>query len=83
MRAPASIVAPSICEKARIWTLSPTVTPGPNTTLGSITTSRPIFVSAQRKTVLGRDQRRPAVERRGAIALLQDRFDARELGRAY
>jgi hypothetical protein len=47
------MVAPSTWLKARMQTRSPMLTPGPNTTLGSITLSRPISVSWANHTVSG------------------------------
>ena len=52
-RAPLPTCAPSRCEKARIVAPSATVTPGPNTTFGSMVTSLPNLVSAERNTVSG------------------------------
>ena len=46
-------VAPSIWEKARMVTPSPTSTPGPKKTFGSTTTSRPSLVSLLKYTVSG------------------------------
>ena len=51
--APPATRAPSRCEKAWIIAPSSIATPGPITTCGSIRTSRPIFVSYDRKTVSG------------------------------
>ena len=58
--APLPTCAPSRCENERITAPSSTVTPGPNTTLGSTVTSRPSLVSARRNTVSGATSVTPA-----------------------
>ena len=50
---PVEMIAPSMCEKARMVAPSAIFTPGPNTTCGSIVQSRPSSVSAENHTLSG------------------------------
>ena len=60
--------------------MSATVTPGPNTTLGSTTTSRPSLVSAQRNTVSGAISVAPSSIARRRSRSCISRFGGGQLG---
>ena len=79
--APEAIRAPSIWLKARIVTLSATLTPGPKTTFGSIETSRPICVSCAKNTVSGAISVAPPSHRRARAAVLELAPRPRRAGR--
>ncbi len=69
-------------QKAWIVAPSPTVTPGPKTTLGSIVTSRPTTVSCANQTVSGATSVTPGRHHRGAGPRLPRRLDGGEFGAA-
>ena len=77
--APPATRAPSRCEKARITAPSSILTPGPITTWGSMSTSRPILVSYARNTVSGAIKRRALGHRAPAQPVLQRRLGFGEL----
>ena len=76
------MVAPSIWQKAWITAPSAIVTPGPNTTCGSIVQSRPSLVSAENHTLSGSISVAPFVERLLAPAPLPVELEMREFGAA-